>query len=84
MCLLISAKVLTHCFQRKRQELVQNLKYTFEGLRIKKRADMHILGGLLFMWDGVPMFQNAVSVVTPQNTQFWYSKNRKYTFRGKK
>jgi hypothetical protein len=40
-----------------------NLKYTSEGLRIKKRVDIHISGDLLFMENVCPSFQNAVSVV---------------------
>jgi hypothetical protein len=55
-------------FQRKWQELSQNLKYTSKGLYIKKRADMHIPGVLLFMLDVVPRFQKAVSLVASQKT----------------
>jgi hypothetical protein len=53
-------------------------------LRIKKRADIHILGGLLFIWDVVSSFQNTVLVAASQKPQFLHPKNRKHTFCGKK
>jgi hypothetical protein len=47
------------------------------------RADMRILGGLLFIWD-VPSFRNAVSVGASQKNPILHFKNKKYTLHGKK
>jgi hypothetical protein len=56
-----------------------------EGCRNKMRADMHIPGGLLFMWGGFPSFRFHVTVAASQKkTRFRYSKNVKGTFRGTK
>jgi hypothetical protein len=38
------------------QELAQNSEDTFEGLCVKTRADMRILGSLFLMWEVVPSF----------------------------
>jgi hypothetical protein len=48
----------------------------------KKRADMCILGCLLFMWGVIPGFRYRVSVAASQKTLFWHSKNGKGTFCG--
>jgi hypothetical protein len=50
----------------KSQELVQNLKYTFEGFCNETRVDMRILGDLLFMWGVVPCFKFCVSIAASQ------------------
>jgi hypothetical protein len=42
------------------------LKIYFSRFAHKKGADMHIPDGLLIIWDVVPSFQNAVSVVASQ------------------
>jgi hypothetical protein len=44
---------------------------------------MHILGGLLFMWDMVPSSKGRFSSCLTK-TRFWHSENEKCTFRGKK
>jgi hypothetical protein len=44
--------------------LHKNKKYTSEYLCVKTRFHMRISGGLLFMWDVSPGFQNAISVAT--------------------
>jgi hypothetical protein len=54
------------CFQRKQQELAQNSGDTSKGLRVKTRASMRILDGVLFMCNVVSSFQNDVSVATSQ------------------
>jgi hypothetical protein len=43
-----------------------NSKCTSEGFCNETTADMHILGGLLFMWDVVPSFRFRVSVAASQ------------------
>jgi hypothetical protein len=48
--------------QQNRQQLTQNPKYTSEGFHNETRADMRILGGLLFMWGIVHSFQFRVLV----------------------
>jgi hypothetical protein len=64
---LIRAKGQTHPrFQQNRQELVYNPENNFEGLRDETRADMCILGSLLFMWGVVPSFPFAVLVAASQ------------------
>jgi hypothetical protein len=62
-------------FHRNRQELAQNQKFTSEGFRNKMRADMRILGGLLFMWDVVPNFLFRFSVAASQKTWLRHSEN---------
>jgi hypothetical protein len=65
--LLFSAKVQNHPGS---SEIGSNLhkiqKNTSEGCRNKTRADMHILGGLLFMWGVFPSFRFHVSVAASQ------------------
>jgi hypothetical protein len=46
----------------KSAEACANLEDTSEGLCVKMRADMRIIGDLLFIWDVLLSFQNVVSV----------------------
>jgi hypothetical protein len=50
----------------KSAELAQNSKNTSEDRRNKKRADMRIPGGLLFMWGVFSSFRFRVSVAASQ------------------
>jgi hypothetical protein len=59
-------------------------KKYLQRLPQKKRADMHIPGGLLFMWGVFPSFRFRVLVAASQKTRFWYSENGKGTFCGTK
>jgi hypothetical protein len=45
---------------------------------------MRILGGLLFIWDVVPIFRFRVSVAASQKTRFQHSENGKNSFPGMK
>jgi hypothetical protein len=45
-----------------------NLEDTTEGLCVEMRADMHITGDLLFMWDVLPIFRNIVPIAASQKT----------------
>jgi hypothetical protein len=53
-------------FKRNRQEFAQNPENNSEGLCEEKRAEMCILGGLLFMRGLVPSFLFVVSVAASQ------------------
>jgi hypothetical protein len=55
-CLIYRYSANPPQFERNRQELAQDPKYTSEGCRNKMRAYIHIPGGLLFMWGVVPSF----------------------------
>jgi hypothetical protein len=50
----------------KSAELAQNSKSTSKDYHNKMRADMHIPGGLLFMWGVFPHFRFRVSVAASQ------------------
>jgi hypothetical protein len=63
---------------------VQNPKNHSEGLHDETRADICILGGLLFMWGVVPSFPFAVLVAASQKNPFWLSENGRRTFGWKK
>jgi hypothetical protein len=84
-CLLLSAEVQNHPGSN---EIGRNLhkiqKNTSEGCRNKMRADMCILGGLVFMLGVFPNFRFRILVAASQKTRFRYSENGKSTFRGTK
>jgi hypothetical protein len=84
-------------FPQNRQEVAQNSKDIFEGLRdnfhlygqevaqnFLARADMSIRGGLLFIWGVVPRFPFTVSIAVSQKNWFWHSKKWKHIFHGMK
>jgi hypothetical protein len=54
--LLLALKCKTTPIPAKSAELVQNSKNSSKGCRKKVRADICILGGLLFMWGVFPRF----------------------------
>jgi hypothetical protein len=65
--LLFSAKVQNHTGSSKIGSNLHKIqKNTSEGCRNKKRANMCMLGGLLFMWDVFPSFQFGVLVAASQ------------------
>jgi hypothetical protein len=70
-------------FQLNRQELAQNPTYISEGCRNKRRVDMCISGGLLFMWVVVHGFRFRVLVAASQKTWFWHSEYEKALFMGR-
>jgi hypothetical protein len=82
--LLLALKCKTTPVLAKSAELAQNSKKYLRRLLQKKRADMHIPGGLLFMWGVFPSFRFRVLVAASQKTRFRYSENGKSTFRGTK
>jgi hypothetical protein len=61
---------------------VQNSEDTSKGLCFETRADIRIIGGLLFMWDVVLSFQNIVLVAISQKKPDFGTPKWKRTFCG--
>jgi hypothetical protein len=58
-------------------------KKQLQGLRDKTRADMHIPGGLLFMWNVVPNFPFAILIAASQKSDFGSLKMENALFLGR-
>jgi hypothetical protein len=83
-CLIYCESANPPRFQRNRQELAHNPKYTSDGCRNEMRTDMHIRGGLLFIWGAMTSFQFFFSVVASQKKpDFGTLKMEKALFMGR-